>query len=338
MSSLQQPSLGRRAATDAIAGAGAGAFAKTLAAPLDRVKLLTQLRGSIVVSKDNSQSSVAQSQSAWQFCKAIIREEGFVSFWRGNSATIVIQAGTSALNFLFLDQFKVATKSALEQSSDRYPWLHGEDNSRKRRLISSFVSGGLAGAATITFLYPLGFMRTRLAMDVGSAARNERLYPNGMRDVAKSIWRTDGFTGFYRGYAIALASVTLYRVVYLGGYDYLKSEIKIADDDARRNNKESTVTSTEHTPVIQRFLAAQFVSMMASIVHYPLDSIRRRLMMEAGKTQQERMYHGAMHCCSRIASEEGFRGFYRGLGVNLVRSVSAALVLISYDEFKRMLS
>ena len=180
-------------------------------------------------------------------------------------------------------------------------------------------------------------MRTRLAMDVGSAAKNERMYPNGMRDVLKSIWRTDGFTGFYKGYTIALASVTLYRVVYLGGYDYLKSEIKIADD-VNRNSKNSSGTSTEQTPVIQRFLAAQFVSMMASIAHYPLDSIRRRLMMEAGKTQQERMYHNSMHCFQKIASEEGYKGFYRGLGVNLVRSVGAALVLVSYDEFKRMLS
>ena len=51
-----------------------------------------------------------------------------------------------------------------------------KSSKRKRRILKSFVSnGGLAGTTTISILYPLGFMRTRLATDVGNKA--ERLYP-----------------------------------------------------------------------------------------------------------------------------------------------------------------
>lgn len=180
---------------------------------------------------------------------------------------------------------------------------------------------------SITFLYPLGFLRTRLAADIGNASKQERVYPNGMRDVTRSIWRSDGFKGFYKGYGIALASVTVYRVVYLGGYDFLKSEIHV-------NNGDGGVPPT----IGQKFLAAQSVSMAASISYYPLDSVRRRMMMEAGKLDHERMYSNSIHCFQRILKEEGLRGFYLGIGADLVRSVGAALVLVSYDEIKRLMN
>jgi solute carrier family 25 (adenine nucleotide translocator) protein 4/5/6/31 len=178
----------------------------------------------------------------------------------------------------------------------------------------------------ITFLYPLGFLRTRLAADIGNAYKQERVYPNGMRDVTRSIWRSDGFKGFYKGYGIALASVTVYRVVYLGGYDFLKSEIHVKNGDGG-------VSPT----IGQKFLAAQSVSMAASMSYYPLDSVRRRMMMEAGKLETERMYRNSMHCFQRILKEEGLRGFYLGIYADLARSVGAALVLVSYDEIKRLM-
>ena len=179
---------------------------------------------------------------------------------------------------------------------------------------------------SITFLYPLGFLRTRLAADVGNASRQERIYPNGMRDVTRSIWRSDGFKGFYKGYGIALASVTVYRVVYLGGYDFLKSEMHV-------NNGDGGAPPT----IGQKFLAAQSVSMAASISYYPLDSVRRRMMMEAGKLDHQRMYRNSMDCFKKILRDEGYRGFYLGIGADLVRSVGAALVLVSYDEIKRLM-
>ena len=320
----------KAAAVDALAGALSGAFSKTIAAPLDRIKLLVQLRGSIVTADGNkSRHNVAkQNEGGLRSLQNVIRNEGILSLWRGNVPTILIQGATSALNFFFLESYKANVKEwANNLSVD-------DSDSRTQRLFSSFVSGGLAGASTITLIYPLGFMRTRLATDVGSAAKNERLYPNGMRDVVRSVWQTDGFRGFYKGYGIALASVTLYRIVYLGGYDFLRSEIS----ESSVGDSTHSQRATNEAPVMQRFAAAQFVSMAASIAHYPLDSIRRRLMMEAGRADNERMYRNSMECFRKILRDEGYRGFFRGLGVNLVRSVGAALVLVSYDEFKRALA
>jgi hypothetical protein len=49
-----------------------------------------------------------------------------------------------------------------------------EQIERRRRLTTSFVSGGLAGATGTTLLYPIEFLRTRLAMDTGTAETSKR--------------------------------------------------------------------------------------------------------------------------------------------------------------------
>lgn len=179
-------SVSGRTITDAVAGAAAGVFARTALAPVDRVKLLVQLRGSIRASAELGH------RNPLQIFRDIVQKEGLLSLWRGNAPTILIEGGVSALNFVFLNWYKRASLGALSSLEVRYPSLRIENGGdRKRRLLQSFVSGGLAGATTISFLYPLGFMRTRLATDVG--AKGERIYPAGMRDVVRKIWASDGF-------------------------------------------------------------------------------------------------------------------------------------------------
>ena len=137
-----------RAVKDAVAGTLAGIFARTAVAPVDRVKLILQVRGSIVPCCGTCQpNKVLQSQKAWNVFRAIIREEGFSSLWRGSVPIILIQAGTSALNFMFMEQYKLAAASAISYLSQRYPAMR-EEGGRAQRFVSSFLSGGLAGATT----------------------------------------------------------------------------------------------------------------------------------------------------------------------------------------------
>ncbi|PWN45367.1 mitochondrial carrier [Ceraceosorus guamensis] len=50
-------------------------------------------------------------------------------------------------------------------------------------------------------------------------------------------------------------------------------------------------------------------------------------------------YKGVLHACAIIAREEGVRGFYRGMGVNLVRTVpSSALTILTYEVMMQHLT
>jgi len=87
----------------------------------------------------------------------------------------------------------------------------------------------------------------------------------------------------------------------------------------------------------ERFLAAQIVSLTAGTACYPIDSVRRRLMMQAGLPIERRLYKNSLDCFRRVWATEGMHGFYLGIGPNLIRSFGASLLLVSYDVFKVML-
>jgi len=259
-----------------------------------------------------------------------------VLLFLGNTPNVVRQGGAAALNFMLMDWYKAAIAPIMNLSlalpSNRPHPLR----EKRRKILSSFLSGGLAGGTTTTFLYPIEFLRTRLALDIGTTSKNgqyTRMYPRGMRDVFCGIWKTDGVKGLYQGYGIALGGVVLYRALHLGGFDACKTELMY------RRKESSKLYGTNDASMTwgERFAIAQAVSIVAGTICYPIDSVRRRLMMQAGLPHGERNYTNSMHAFRKIWIDEGIRGFYLGIGPNLVRSVGGALLLVAYDVFRSML-
>lgn len=79
------------------------------------------------------------------------------------------------------------------------------------------MSGGCAGATGLLIVYPLDFARTRLGTDIGKA-KHERQF-SGLNDCISKIYKSDGFTGLYRGFGISVLGIFVYRAFYFGGYD-----------------------------------------------------------------------------------------------------------------------
>lgn len=330
--------------TECIAGGLAGMFAKTAVAPIERIKLLLQLRG--------------EKGTALDVSRKVLRTQGFLSLWRGNFPNVLRQGGTSGLNFMLMDRYKATfhflNRNKLERRDIDY---------HRSKLVASFVSGGLAGGTATSLLYPFEFMRTRLAMDSGVDTRKKsnndynnnkntsttrrRKYPRGMRDVFAQIIRgPKGILGLYEGYAVALSGVIIYRALHLGGYDALKYQLFMFKKDSSPSLQQQEYriegTIINDRPVTElsfweRFAVAQVVSLVAGTLCYPIDSIRRRLMMQAGKQISERTYYNGMDCFRKILRDEGPKGFYLGIGPNVIRSVGGALLLVAYDEFKGLL-
>ena len=80
---------------------------------------------------------------------------------------------------------------------------------------------------------------------------------------------------------------------------------------------------------------AQFTTLFAGICSYPLDTVRKRLAMQAGRSKDEIHYRNSLDCCRKILAEEGASGFYKGLGVSLVKGIGASTGLIIYDLLER---
>ena len=79
---------------------------------------------------------------------------------------------------------------------------------------------------------------------------------------------------------------------------------------------------------------AQFVTVGSGILSYPLDTVRRRLMMTSGA--KEKMYDGTIDCFKKIYRDEGGKAFFKGCLSNVIRGTGGALVLVFYDKIQAM--
>jgi len=178
------------------------------------------------------------------------------------------------------------------------------------------ASGGAAGATSLMFVYPLDFARTRLAADVGKVGTGEREF-TGLVDCIQKIFKSDGPIGLYRGFGISVVGIIIYRAAYFGMYD---------------TGREFLFKDTKNASFFIMWPFAQFVTVTAGIISYPLDTIRRRLMMQSGRKGGDIMYKNTMDCFAKILKNEGPSAFFKGALSNVIRGTGGALVLVFYDK------
>merc|ERR1712178_218393 len=231
----------------------AAAVSKTIAAPIERIKLLLQNQGESAAAK-----AQGEYKGIMDILKRVPQEQGVAAFWRGNMANVIRYFPTQALNFMF----KARYKQIFEAPKDA-PFV--------RRLAGNVASGGAAGVTSLLFVYPLDFARTRLAMDVGSGKAREF---NGTFDV---IMKAGG--GFWTSFFLAYAVTTV-----------------------------------------------------AGLVAYPIDTIRRRMMMTSGGDAAK--YKSSFHAAQVLMKDGGVPVFFKGAFSNILRGLCGALVLVGFDEFK----
>ena len=82
---------------------------------------------------------------------------------------------------------------------------------------------------------------------------------------------------------------------------------------------------------------SQTVTTVAGIVSYPFDTVRRRMMMQSGRSKADIVYKNTLHAWAVIYKVEGGAAFFKGAFSNVLRGTGGALVLVLYDEIKAFL-
>ena len=282
----------------ALSGAAA-VISKTAAAPIERVKLLVQNQDEMLKT-----GRLAEPYKGVIDCTVkVFRSEGFLPFWRGNLANCIRYFPTQALNFAFKDKIKAIFKMS---KTDSYGV----------KFTKNILSGGAAGAMSLCFVYSLDYARTRLANDTKSAGKGQPRQFNGLVDVYRKTLKTDGFGGLYRGFVISCVGIIVYRGCYFGFYDTLKP-----------------IVLGDNAGVLVSFALGYLVTVSAGLVSYPIDTIRRRMMMTSGEAVK---YKGSIDCAVQILRQEGAMSFMKGAGANILRGVAGAGVLSGFDKFKEL--
>jgi len=304
---------------DLAAGGTAGGISKTVVAPIERVKLILQTQASNLEQIPEDQ----RYKGIMDVFRRVPKEQGVAAFWRGNTANIIRYFPTQALNFAFKDKYK---KLFVRHNPKTDFW---------KFFIGNLASGGAAGATSLMFVYPLDFARTRLAADMGKDKKKkgvvaaaepakpaaERQF-NGLSDCISKIYKKDGVKGLYGGFGVSVVGIIVYRAAFFGGFDTAKTML---------------LEDPKKAPVWQTWLIAQLVTTVAGVVSYPFDTVRRRIMMQAGKPADQKVYKNTVDCWAKIAKNEGVKAFFHGALSNAIRGSGGAIVLVLYDEIQKML-
>jgi len=277
-----------------LSGVAAG-VAKTGAAPIERVKLLIQNQDEMLKTGrlDKPYTGVLDCT------RRVLATEGIAPFWRGNLANVLRYFPTQALNFAFKERIKKL-------------FAVPKDAPMVNKLGANIASGGLAGTLSLCFVYSLDFARTRLAND-NKSKDGTRQY-NGLVDVYRKTLASDGIQGLYRGFVISAVGIFVYRGMYFGLYDSLKP-----------------VVLGESPNAILSFFLGWAVTIVSGLMSYPIDTVRRRMMMTSGAAVK---YNGSIDCATQVIKNEGFMSLMKGAGANILRGVAGAGVLAGFDVVK----
>jgi len=281
----------------ALSGAAA-VISKTVAAPIERVKLMIQNQDEMLKT-----GALKERYKGPLDCfRRVIAEEGVVPLWRGNAANCLRYFPTQALNFMFKERIKQQFK---KKKTDGFAVKLGKN----------VAAGGSAGALSLLFVYSLDYARTRLANDVKSVKKGggtaERQY-SGLVDVYKQTLKSDGIAGLYRGFVISCVGIVVYRGFYFGLFDTIRPMLP------------------ENAPFVVTFGVGYAVTVTSGLLSYPIDTIRRRMMMTSGQAVK---YSGSLDCTAQILKNEGVTSFFKGAGANILRGMAGAGTLAGFDIF-----
>jgi solute carrier family 25 phosphate transporter 23/24/25/41 len=346
-----------------LCGGVAGSVAKTVTAPFSRLTMLFQVH-SMVTTKEH-RPKFAMSLSAG--LRKIIDRGGFFSLWRGNATSVLHRFPYSAINFYVyehtLDALSVmastaaaATATAAAKPREEKTETQGQlvrrmstalmnkDIEEEERRVYSrqeleetpalhkFLAGAMAGSIACLGCYPLDLVRARLTTEM----EGTRHY-NGMFDAFRKITKSEGLMGFYSGVGPTLLVAVPNLAISYTVYGTLKEYT--LDDELFYNMRKIDADSGE--PILGFFLTVMCGAasgILASLVTFPMDTIRRRMQIQALHfTPEERLT--SVQQFHRLITEEGLGSLYRGLTPELLKVVPmVGTMFMVYEWTKDMLN
>ncbi|KAJ3569834.1 hypothetical protein NP233_g4794 [Leucocoprinus birnbaumii] len=315
-----------------LAGGVAGCVAKSVVAPLDRVKILFQ------ASNPEFQKYAGTFVGTFRAGHDIYRQAGFRGLFQGHSATLIRIFPYAAIKFMAYDQvhhvrlvfLSAAGMKVLKNGTD----LDANQVPRNKCTMSVF------------FTYPLELIRVRMAFHTRNTAHdrdaprpsftrafkhiyNER--PVNPAHATEAVDTAHYFNKypllkFYRGFTVTMAGMVPYAGVSFLCWGYLRSRFL---PPAKAGHETPT-------PVADLAFGA-FSGAVAQTASYPFEVVRRRMQV-GGITRPDR-WLGWGETVRAIWQARGWRGFYVGLSIGYMKVIPMTAVSFAvWQGGKRLLN
>ncbi|KAM6495496.1 Mitochondrial carrier domain containing protein [Amanita muscaria] len=304
----QQPSFFPTPASDhAAAGIGAGVVTTLCMNPLDLLKVKYQVTTTKPVGGVGKQ--------IWFSLKEIYHVAGVRGLYRGLVPNIAGNAASWGLYFWFYNILKHhASRDDVNQQLSAGAYL---------------LCSAEASAATAVLTNPLWLVRVRIFASPPSAPPPYR----GLYDGLSAIYRTEGLPGLFKGTTLALVGVSNGAVQFVA-YEKMK---QWGFDRKRKRFEKAGIPWTPEVDKLSN-LAYSFMSISSKIVAlsvtYPYQVVRSRVQNNASQG----LFPNIPTTIKRTWANEGIRGFYRGLGTNMVRVLpGTCITFVVYENLAWLL-
>jgi len=259
----------QNAASDIIGGVGRGMALVVVGHPLDTIKVRLQ-------TQPNTKNFI-------DVVRAISKNEGLSSFYRGSGPPLYSSAFFSAYYFWFYGTTKRFVLGDLPATESP-------------KMQQMMIVGILCGFGSSWLNSPVELVKCKLQSTVGG-----KRYTNTF-DCTVGLIKQYGLRGLTQGYLATLWRNTQGDIGYYGVYELSKYRLvrKIGD-------------------FWGVLMAGGLGGMAFWATIYPLDLIKSKLQTQPFE-HSLRLYNGIFDCGQKIWQTEGLRGFWKGFSVCIFRS------------------
>jgi len=265
-----------------VVGSIAGVVAKTVTAPLDRVRLIYQV----------TPSKVYSLRCAIELARDIARLAGPQGLWYGHMATVYRVVPFAGVQFLMFET--IMKRLSRTPEAKELPFA--------RFWVPACAGASAAVSATIA-TYPLDVIRTRIAGHLEAVPRY-RNYSSAVR----GILEIEGFRGLFRGLSPTLLGIGPYGALSFSAFEFSKGKLR----------QWHGVSSDADVPLHHLLAAGSLSGASAQLLSYPIQTVRRRMQLpypEELGAQGSLAYANIRETFRQIHTTEGLVALYRGASI-----------------------
>lgn len=304
-----------------LAGGMAGMIAKSVVAPLDRIKILYQV--------SNVPFHLGKIPDVM---RRIVRTEGMDALWKGNLATMIRVFPYSGIQFMTYDRIKGIF---LKQHSP-------EKEKLGLAPIESLMAGMAAGTASVICTYPLDLTRAQLAV-LKKHKRQEHVPNKSFVTVLKDNYKQRGMPGLWRG-----ITPTIIGIIPYSGIAFTLNE---------QGKREIIHQTGRDLTTIERMVCGALAGLIAQTLTYPIEVTRRRMQTvglvgndtafgslgAVNTSKTSKAISSATKPPSMVRTirdlylEQGVAGFYKGVTMNWIKGpVAFSISFTAYDSIQKL--
>ncbi|XP_055609431.1 mitochondrial folate transporter/carrier [Uranotaenia lowii] len=281
-----------------MAGVSGGVTSTILLHPLDLIKIRFAVN-------DGRTTTVPQYRGLTGAFLTIFKQEGLRGLYKGVTPNIWGSGSAWGFYFLFYNTIKT--------------WIQDGNAAQPLGPALHMLAAAEAGILTLVMTNPIWVVKTRLCLQLDAPGQKGSYA--GMMDGLKKIYRAEGIRGLYSGFVPGMFGVSHGALQFMT-YEEMKNRY----NQHRMRPIDAKLTTAEYLTF------AAVSKLIAAAATYPYQVIRARMQ------DHNRTYAGTWDCIGQTWRYESWRGFYKGLGPNLLRVTPATMItFVTYENVSRYL-